>query len=88
MKKGVFETIYEVEHVMGWSILWMSGEFITKLRVTENRRNKAVSFKLLKSPIMKDFDGSWELQPCTQAGLNKLYGRRGSPFDGLAGAFR
>lgn len=87
VKKGMFETIYDVDHVTGWSILWMSGEFITRLRVTENRASKSVSFKLLHSDMMRDFDGHWTLQPATQSGLNKLYGKGGSPFDGLAGLF-
>lgn len=86
-KRGIFETIYEVEHVTGWSLLWLSGEFITKLKVTENRGSKSVEFKLLKSDIMKDFHGSWKLQPCTQAGMNKLYGKRGNPFEGIIGLF-
>lgn len=81
----MFETIYEVEHVTGWSLLWLSGEFITKLKVTENRGSKSVEFKLLRSDIMKDFHGSWKLQPCTQAGMNKLYGKRGNPFEGIIG---
>jgi hypothetical protein len=85
IKRGLFETIYEVEHITGWSILWLSGEFITKLRVKENRGSKSVSFKLLNSDVMSDFDGWWKLQPCTQAGLNRLYGQDGSPFDGIIG---
>lgn len=88
MKKGMFETIYDVDHVTGWSVLWMSGEFITRLRVTENRASKSVNFKLLHSDMMRDFDGHWTLQPATQSGLNKLYGKGGSPFDGLVGAFQ
>jgi hypothetical protein len=86
IKKGLFETVYEVEHVTGWSVLWFSGEFVTKLLVKENRGSKSLSFKLLRSDVMKDFDGSWMLQPCTQKGLNKLYGKGGRSFDGLIGA--
>lgn len=72
---------------MGWSVLWLSGEYITKLRIAENRGSKSVSFKLLKSDVMSDFDGFWKLQPCTQTGLNKLYGKGGNPFEGLIGAY-
>lgn len=84
-KRGIFETVYEVEHVTGWSILWLSGEFITKLRVAENRGSKSVTFKLIKSDVMEDFDGSWKLQPYTQAGMNKMFGKGGNPLEGIVG---
>ena len=86
IKRGVFETVYEVENVMRWSVLWLKGQYVTKLRICENRRSKEVKFKLISSDIMKDFNGAWYLQPCTQAGLNKLYGKGGhNPFAGLVG---
>eukprot|EP00892_Ulva_mutabilis_P011986 jgi/Ulvmu1/915/UM101_0024.1 len=87
-KNNFFEKQYEVDHITGWSVLWFSGEFKTRLRVTESKRNGKVHFKLLSSDIMKDFDGEWTLKPCTQQALDRMYGKKDSnPFSAIKGIF-
>lgn len=87
-KNNLFEKQYDVDHITGWSVLWFSGEFKTRLRVTEVKRTGTVRFQLLESDIMNDFEGEWTLKPCTQQALNKMYGKEAgfNPFGGLQSA--
>lgn len=79
---------YEVTHITGWKVLWFKGEFRTRLRIEQDRHRGCVSFKLLDSDVMSAFDGRWEVKPCTQRSLDKLYGKPANfnPFAGIAGA--
>lgn len=87
LKNNFFEKEYEVDHISGWQVLWFSGEFNTRLRVTERKRSGQVHFKLLSSDVMEDFDGEWTLKPCTQQALDKMYGKSAfNPFGGLQSA--
>lgn len=88
-KNNFFEKEFDVDHITGWSVLWFSGEFTTRLRVTEAKRSGRLHFKLLSSDIMKDFDGEWTLKPCTQQALDKMYGKDDfNPLRSLQGASR
>ena len=88
LKKQLGFHQYNVNHYTGWSILWMSGEFKTRLRVTEDWGSKTVRFELLDSAVMDEFDGLWTLRPYTQRGLDRLTGKLQAfrPFGALPGA--
>jgi hypothetical protein len=45
-----------------WQFLAFSGTFNVLLDVTEEEENGMVVFRLVKSSLMKDFEGSWQVQ--------------------------
>jgi hypothetical protein len=77
----------EVTHVTGWRVLWMKGEFKTKLIVEEDRRKGKVTFDLKESDAMKAFHGCWHLKPCKKQALEEPRGSSVSfiPFSTFAG---
>jgi hypothetical protein len=56
--------------------------------MTEDRQAMTVKFKMIESDIMQRFEGSWRLQPYSQRGLDRLYGKQAAfnPFGGFQGA--
>ena len=78
---------YEVNQYLGWRLLMLHGEFRTRLRVTEDRNKMCGKFELIDSDVMQFFEGTWKLQPCTQRGLDRLYGKAVpfNPFASLQG---
>eukprot|EP01023_Acetabularia_acetabulum_P065022 TRINITY_DN8557_c0_g2_i3.p2 TRINITY_DN8557_c0_g2~~TRINITY_DN8557_c0_g2_i3.p2 ORF type:complete len:263 (-),score=35.71 TRINITY_DN8557_c0_g2_i3:1139-1927(-) len=64
--------VVEVEQISKWRFLVFSGKFTTRLKVTQNRKLGTIRFDLVKSDLMKDFEGMWTIQPFTQASIDKM----------------
>jgi len=46
-----------------WNLMFWSGTFDMKMKVTEDRPNRAVSFKLNEPGFLKMFNGYWGIEP-------------------------
>jgi len=46
-----------------WNLLFWSGTFDMKMKVEEDRPNRAVSFKLNEPGFLKMFNGYWGIEP-------------------------
>mmetsp|Transcript_37807 Transcript_37807/g.106838 ORF Transcript_37807/g.106838 Transcript_37807/m.106838 type:complete len:241 (-) Transcript_37807:266-988(-) len=73
----------EVEQITRWKFLLFRGTFNTRVFVQQDSRTCTIDFKLAKKGIMKDFEGSWKLEPYTQrsydAALQRSSSNLGSP---------
>lgn len=59
----------EVQQVGQWKFLGFSGEFSTTLYVHQDKKAGKIGFQLAKPGWMKDFAGTWTIQPLTQKDL-------------------
>ncbi|KAL3157889.1 hypothetical protein ABBQ32_012300 [Trebouxia sp. C0010 RCD-2024] len=60
----------EVQQVGQWKFLGFSGEFSTTLYVHQDRKAGKIRFQLAKPGLMKDFAGTWTIQPLTPKDLH------------------
>ncbi|BDA44539.1 hypothetical protein COCOBI_06-0150 [Coccomyxa sp. Obi] len=61
----------EVEQVAAWKLLMFRGSFSTRLFVFQDKRRGTVEFRLARPGLMKDFAGTWRVQPFTQLTLSE-----------------
>ena len=52
-----------------------SGTFVTELNVHEDPSQRQLTFSLIQSAFMKEFVGSWHVQPAADGGLTEVSGR-------------
>ncbi|EIE21311.1 hypothetical protein COCSUDRAFT_43073 [Coccomyxa subellipsoidea C-169] len=63
----------EVEQLAAWKFLMFSGSFATRLYVFQDKRRHIVEFRLARPGLMKDFAGTWRVQPFTQDAVGALF---------------
>ncbi len=51
-----------------------SGTFVTELNVHEDASQRKLTFSLIQSAFMKEFVGSWHVQPAAEGGLTEVSG--------------
>eukprot|EP01026_Neomeris_dumetosa_P006144 TRINITY_DN11930_c1_g1_i2.p1 TRINITY_DN11930_c1_g1~~TRINITY_DN11930_c1_g1_i2.p1 ORF type:complete len:307 (-),score=22.67 TRINITY_DN11930_c1_g1_i2:212-997(-) len=61
-----------VEQKAGWRFLVFKGSFTTRLKVHQDKRAGTIRFELVRSDLMKDFEGMWTIQPFNQTSLDDL----------------
>ncbi|KAL4428584.1 hypothetical protein ABPG77_008896 [Micractinium sp. CCAP 211/92] len=54
-----------------WAFLVFSGTFVNELNVVEDAPSRKLTFSLVESAFMKEFVGSWDVQPAAD-GLTKV----------------
>ncbi|KAL4434386.1 hypothetical protein ABPG75_000827 [Micractinium tetrahymenae] len=54
-----------------WAFLVFSGTFVNELNVVEDAASRQLTFSLVESAFMKEFVGSWDVQPAAE-GLTKV----------------
>ncbi|PRW59177.1 hypothetical protein C2E21_2638 [Chlorella sorokiniana] len=55
-----------------WAFLMFSGTFVTELSVHEDPSQRQLTFSLIESAFMKEFVGSWQVQPAADGGLTEV----------------
>ncbi|CAL8463236.1 g2770 [Coccomyxa elongata] len=76
----------EVEQVAAWKLLMFKGSFSTRLFVSQDKRRGIVEFRLARPGLMKDFAGTWRVQPFTQLALSEapqLQAQSNNPWHSL-----
>ena len=79
----------EVEQVGLWRFGPFSGSFKVNLQVLQDRREGFMGFKLApgrSTPFMKDFSGTWKIQPYNQDSLDEMVnfpGKHWGPFHNM-----
>jgi len=56
----------EVQQVGQWKFLGFSGQFTTRLHVSQDKIARTIDFRLAKQGWMKDFAGKWTIQPLNE----------------------
>ncbi|WCJ38453.1 hypothetical protein M5689_019514 [Euphorbia peplus] len=55
--------LVELEQAAIWKFLWWSGTISVHVLVDQNRENRMMKFKQLKTGFMKQFEGCWRVEP-------------------------
>ncbi|XP_065873777.1 uncharacterized protein [Euphorbia lathyris] len=55
--------LVELEQAAIWKFLWWSGTISVHVLVDQNRENRTMKFKQLKTGFMKQFEGCWRVEP-------------------------
>ncbi|XP_062110322.1 uncharacterized protein LOC133822111 [Humulus lupulus] len=55
--------VVEVEQAALWKFLWWSGTISVHVLVDQNRKDRSMKFKQVKTGFMKKFEGCWRVEP-------------------------
>mmetsp|Transcript_42417 Transcript_42417/g.108517 ORF Transcript_42417/g.108517 Transcript_42417/m.108517 type:complete len:251 (-) Transcript_42417:32-784(-) len=75
VKRVGHKRLVEVEQVSDWRFLLFRGHISTRLLVEEDPKACTLDFKLARRGVMKDFQGSWRLEPYSPAAYERAMQR-------------
>lgn len=58
-----FRQVVELEQAALWRFLWWSGTISVHVLVDQNRKDRTMKFKQVKTGFMKKFEGCWRVEP-------------------------
>ncbi|KAG0604437.1 hypothetical protein M758_10G172200 [Ceratodon purpureus] len=58
-----YRQLVEVDQAAVWKFLWFSGTLSVCVLVDQDRRKRLMNYKLAKQGFMKQFDGTWKVEP-------------------------
>jgi len=58
-----YRQLVEVDQAAVWRFLWFSGTLSVCVLVDQDRRKRMMTYQLARQGFMKQFDGSWKVEP-------------------------